>query len=249
MEKPVRFTFSNGRTALAVHVQHTEELPAALHELGLRNDHPVLVLAGGASKMDTTGLNRLRSLFVEGLVPVVTALGAVVIDGGTDAGVMQLMGQARATATFPLIGVAPTGKVTTPGLRHQGTPLEPHHTHFVLVPGTRWGDESPWLSYVANVLSAQTASLTLLVNGGEIAWEDVTQSVNAARPVVVLAGSGRTADALARAMRGEAADEHAKSLVASALLRVVEVTGDFGELANLIAEILSPPPREPGQSQ
>jgi hypothetical protein len=245
MEKPVRFTFSNGRTALAVHVQHTKELPVALHELGLRNDHPVLVLVGGASKMDNTGLNRLRSLFVEGLVPVVTALDAVVIDGGTDAGVMQLMGHARATATFPLIGVAPYGKVNIPGQHQQGTPLEPHHTHFVLVPGTRWGDESQWLSHVASVLSDRTASLTLLVNGGEISWEDVAQSVNAARPVIILEGTGRTADALARAMRGEASDERAISLVASSLLRVVDVTGDFDELSNLIREMLSLPPQGP----
>jgi hypothetical protein len=236
---------------LAVHVQHTKELPSALEELGLRNDYLALVLVGGASKMGTTELNRLRSLFVEEQVPVVTARGAVVIDGGTDAGVMQLMGQARAsaTATFPLIGVVPTGKVTISGLHHQDPTLEPHHTHFVLVPGTRWGDESPWLSRIASVLSARTASLTLLVNGGEIAWEDVTQSVKAARPVVILAGSGRTADALARATLGEAADEHAKSLATSALLRVVNMTGNFGELAYLIAEILSFPPRAPGQFQ
>jgi SLOG in TRPM, prokaryote len=239
MEKPVRFTFSNGRTALAVHVQHSEELPAALHELGLRNDHPVLVLVGGASKMDPTGLNRLRSLFVEGLVPVVTALGAVVIDGGTDAGVMQLMGRARATATFPLIGVAPTGKVIMPGLHHQGTPLEPHHTHFVLTPGTKWGDESSWLAQVASILAGGVPSLTVLINGGDIAWQDVSQSVHVGRSVLIIGGSGRTADTLVNALRGQATDHRANELVASGLLRVVDLMDSLDVLVQAIREVLS----------
>ena len=244
MEKPARFTFSNGRSALAMRVRHGKELPTALHELGLRSGQPNLVLIGGAGKMNVNGLNGIRSLFVEGLIPAIAALDATVIDGGTDAGIMQLMGQARAITgvTFPLIGVAAAGKVTTPDrVDHSGkaTFLEPHHTHFVLVPGTHWGDESPWLFRVADVLAAQAASLTILVNGGEIAWEDVTQSVKAGHPVLVIGGSGRTADALANALRGEATDERAKRLVDSNLLRLVDLTSDFGGLTRLVEEMLS----------
>lgn len=244
MEKPARFTFSNGRSALAVQVRHSEELPTALHELGLRSGRPNLVLIGGASKMNVKGLNSLRSLFVEGLVPAIAALNATVIDGGTDAGIMQLIGQARAITgeTFPLIGVAATGKVTTPdrvNLFGKATLLEPHHTHFVLVPGSHWGDESPWLFRVADVLAVRAASLTILVNGGEIAWEDVTQSVKAGHPVLVIGGSGRTADTLANALRGEATDERAKKLMDSKLLRVIDLTSDFDEFTRLIEEMLS----------
>lgn len=225
-------------------VRHGEELPMALHELGLPSGQPDLVLIGGASKMNVKELNGIRSLFVEGLVPAIAALNATVIDGGTDAGIMQLMGQARANTgeTFPLIGVAAAGKVTTPDrVDHSGkaTFLEPHHTHFVLVPGTHWGDESPWLFRVADVLAAQAASLTILVNGGEIAWEDVTQSVKAGHPVLVIGGSGRTADTLANALRGEATDERTKRLVDSNLLRVVDLTSDFGELTRVVEEMLS----------
>jgi hypothetical protein len=239
MEKPTKFTFSNGRIAQAVRVQHMEELPAGLHELGLHSGQPVLVLIGGAGRMDTEALNHVRAFFAQMLVPVVVALGGIVIDGGTDTGVMQLMGQARAIThgAFPLIGVAPTGTVTTPDMPnppHEAAQLEPHHTHFVLVPGTSWGDESPWLFHVADVLSTGATAVTVLVNGGKTAWEDVTQSVKAGRPVVVVGGSGRTADELASALRGETADERAKSLVPSKLLRVVDITSSYDELASTL---------------
>src|SRR3989440_9222009 len=206
IEKPARFTFSNGRSALAMRVRHGEELPTALHELGLRSGQPNLVLIGGASKMDVKELNGIRSLFVECLVPAIAALDATVIDGGTDAGIMQLMGQARAITgeTFPLIGVAVAGKVTTPDRidrSGKGTFLEPHHTHFVLVPGTHWGDESPWLFRVADVLAARAASLTILVNGGENAWAGVTHSRKAGHPAVGHRRDGRTAPHLSEAFQ------------------------------------------------
>jgi hypothetical protein len=88
--------------------------------------------------------------------------------------------------------------------------------------------------------------VTVLVNGGEIAWEDVAQSVKASRPVLVIEGSGRTADSLARALHGEATDERAQRLVASGLLRLVDETGSSHELATLVREMLSPKEQKPG---
>jgi hypothetical protein len=245
MEKPIRFTFPNGRDALAVHVQQTGELQAALHALRLHRERPVLVLVGGAGKMEIEARNRLYSLFVEGLIPAVKALDATVVDGGTDAGVMRLMGQVRArvSGVFPLIGVAAVGTIASPDEPNpprNAALLEPHHSHFVLVPGTHWGDESPWLSAVADALSVGACSVTVLINGGDIAWKDVEQSVKASRPVIVISGSGRTADALSRALRGEVVDERAKRLLTSELLRVIDVTGDFDELRDLICTMLSP---------
>ena len=32
--------------------------------------------------------------------------------------------------------------------------FEPNHTHFVIVPGSDWGDESPWITWVASELAA-----------------------------------------------------------------------------------------------
>ncbi len=241
MEKPIRVPFPGGREALAIRVQNTEELPGALRTLGLQSGHPVLVLVGGASKMDKQDWQRLQTFFLEKLVPLATTLGAAVVDGGTDTGIMQLMGQAHArlSAPFPLIGVAVAEKMTIPvDPSTQRAQPEPHHTHFVLVPGVCWGDESSWMSHIANVLSAPAASVTIVVNGGETSWKDVEMSVAAGRPVIVVGGSGRTADVLARALHGEVSDGRAERLLASHLLRVVDVQQDFNMFVHTINAML-----------
>jgi len=80
---------------------------------------------------------------------------------------------------------------------------------------------------VAAEIAQGRPSITLLVNGGEIAWDDITKSVEAHRPVVVIKGSGRTADKLAAAMQGDAVDERAQKLIASGLLLSINLTNDF----------------------
>jgi hypothetical protein len=248
MEKAFKVTFSNGLTACAAKVHRLVELSAALRELGLHRSKPALVLVGGAGGLTNTELDRLRPLFAEVLAPLAEALGVAVVDGGTDAGVMCLMGRARAgiDARFPLIGVAAIGTIALPDVPFSppdGTPLEPHHTHFVLVPGSEWGDESPWLARAASALANGAPSVTVLVNGGDIAWEDVSHSVEAGRPVIAIAGSGRTADRIAGALHGEIADERAKVLSASGLLQAVGSAPTFDAVARTIKESLTPKKR------
>ena len=230
--------FEGGQTATAVRVDQPSDLPAALAALGPQAPRLVVVLIGGAGLMDAHDLDRLRPLFERGLVPLAERLGLVVVDGGTDAGVMRLIGRARtsAAATFPLVGVPAVGTVRFPGkhwraqrrwsLKHPGTPrrwpLDAHHPHFVLVPGAEFGDEAPWIARVGTVLAGGWPSVTVLVNGGEISYTDVACSLRAGRPVLAVAGSGRTADQLASAVRGGPADERAVRLAASGLVEVVD---------------------------
>jgi SLOG in TRPM, prokaryote len=235
---PFPIGFEGGQTATAVRVDQPSDLPAALAALGLQAPRLVVVLIGGAGLMDARDLDRLRPLFERGLVPLAERLGLVVVDGGTDAGVMRLIGRARtsAAATFPLVGVPAVGTVRFPGkhwrarrrwsLKHLGTPrrwpLDAHHPHFVLVPGAEFGDEAPWIARVGTVLAGGWPSVTVLVNGGEIAYPDIECSLRAGRPVLAVAGSGRTADQLASAVRGGPADERAVRLAASGLVEVVD---------------------------
>lgn len=205
MSSSLDLTFTNGRTAQAIQVQIRSELPTALDEIGLHGSAPVLVIVGGASNLSASDYQRLENLFVNLLAPFAEELGMVVVDGGTDAGVMQLMGLARSkiNGSFPLVGVAPVGKVQMPGGRIAASthPLEPHHSHFVLVPGSEWGDESPWIAETASVLSQNAPSVTILMNGGSISLKDIQESVAEERLVVVLAGTGRLADQIAAAMQ------------------------------------------------
>jgi SLOG in TRPM, prokaryote len=204
---PSRFklSFPNGLSAQAAYVSGRGCLPDALEKLGLRKSRPVLVVVGGASHLSRADYDRLTSLFTGFLAPLAEELGVTVIDGGTNAGVMQLMGLARTAcrASFPLVGVAPLGKICLPSQvslfgAHE---LEPHHSHFLLVPGRQWGDESPWMATAAGLLAAGAPSLTLLVNGGNIALVDLRESIANERPVLVMTGTGRLADEIETALR------------------------------------------------
>ena len=228
MKSCLKLTFKNGKTALATQVEQPEELPYALETIGLCGSRPVLVVVGGASNISEADFLRIQRLFVEVLAPIAETLGAYVVDGGTDAGIMRMMGTARTQigAKFTLVGVTPEGKVALPNHSETATdltPLEPNHTHFVLVPGKNWGDESPWISCVATMLANDAPSMTVLLNGGEITFKDAFSSVNSGRVVLVIAGSGRTADILVDALCGKATDERAKKLAKSGTLQYIDL--------------------------
>jgi hypothetical protein len=232
-----------GRPRL-VRVARTADIPAALEALDVRRGRPVVALVGGAGGMDEPVQQVLAGVLRDAVVPSVERHGAAVVDGGTDAGVMRMIGRARAGHGdgFPLVGVAAEGTVRVPGggpVIDDAADLEPHHSHVVLVPGTAWGDEAPWLAAVADALADGRPSLTVVVNGGEITYADAAASIVRGRPVVVLAGTGRTADAIADARAGRAADPRAEEIAASPLTRVVAVDDAAGLRATLDT-LLSP---------
>jgi hypothetical protein len=223
-------------------VERPEELESAMRALGLDGGRPTLALVGGASQMGEAEPERLRLLFAE-LVSILERLGGAAVDGGTDVGVMKLLGRARAErgGSFPLVGVVVEALARPePAGLLDAAPLEPHHSHFVLVPGADWGDESPWIARVAGVLAGDRPSLTLLVNGGEISLRDVEESVGAERRVVAADGSGRSADLLAAGVRGESADEQVRALVESGLVRAADVRDDSSRsVSRMVERILS----------
>lgn len=228
MKQLFQYTFSNGLTARAIQVHDWPELPEALQCLGFTPPCPTLVLVGGASNISESDYALLEKIFTNILAPLAESFNITVVDGGTDAGIMQLMGKARVAinGTFPLMGVAAFGTILAPGVMAMGrdaASLDPHHTHFVLVPGYRWGDESRWLARIATLVSQESPSVTLVINGGEITWQDVTFSVRENRPTLIIAGSGRTADQIAAALRGELSDARTDTLIASGLVQAINI--------------------------
>jgi len=202
-------------------VERPDELPRALQELGFVRPQPTLVVVGGADGLSGTDRERVVPL-IEKLTALAERRTAVVVDGGTDSGVMQLLGRARRRRpSFALLGVA------VADLAHAS--LEPNHSHVLLVPGAAWGDEVPWLTRTAGILAGDQPSLTVLVNGGEIAYADAAASIEEGRRVVVVAGSGRLADAVAAASRGQAEGSAARTLAASDLVSTLDL-GDDPEL-------------------
>jgi TRPM family ion channel len=192
--------------ALCVLPADFSDLEQATSELHLRGRYPVIVLIGGEideQQADTT------KRAIKTIARIAEDINAVVICGGTDMGVMAEIGRIRGLKhyKFPLVGVAPEDLVTWPG-GPRGTKflwwgkerwqLEPHHSHFILVPGSQFGDESPWIVDTATQLSKDHRSVTILINGGEVSRKDIQLSLENGRPVIVLSRTGRLADELAR---------------------------------------------------
>jgi hypothetical protein len=143
-----------------------------------------------------------------------------------------------------LIGVAAIDTVSLPGAPSGGdtAPLEPGHSGFVLVPGDKWGAESPWLAEIATRIAGERPSVTLVINGGMITYDD-EHSLAHNRGVVVLAGSGCTADAIgdAAAGREDVTNHRARTIIESPLVRVINVHdgADVADVAASLHELLS----------
>jgi hypothetical protein len=187
-------------------IDRTEDVTHFLTATGLDKPHLTLVIVGGASGLDNDQQTQLDGLFHRVLAPLAEEMQLYVVDGGTDAGVMRLMGQARTAinASFPLIGVAPRSLVNLPdqpATHPDASTLEPNHTHCLLVPGEQWGDESPWIAEIATHLSGGHESMTILINGGSVTVSDAYASVAAGREIVIVAGTGRIADDIVQALR------------------------------------------------
>jgi hypothetical protein len=232
MQELFKINFSNGNSAKAIRISKSTQLTNAIKKLEIPFGQPTIVLVGGAGGLNNEELKRLQFLFLDILAPLAENIGANVIDGGTDAGVMRLMGQARAkiNAKFSLIGIAAEGTIALPGNQSsnpEAASLESHHTHFVLIPGKNWGDESPWLSRIAGKMAKTASSMTLLINGGEIARKDVAHSLSDKRPVVVFAGSGRLADELATESRKD-----------SPLIKIINLTVASENILSLLKNLL-----------
>jgi len=240
IDEPFMVEFDGRHPARAVRVAAIGDLAPAVRKLQVGGG-PVLVVIGGASGMSAHDTRRLRPLFDDVLAPLAQKLDVTVVDGGTDVGVMRLMGRARGEGgwSFPLIGVIVDELVNCSNrLRTEAVDLEPHHTHFVLVPGSEWGEEASWLARFATAAAGSYASATLVVNGGEIVVADVRHSIEAGRHVAVLDGSGRAADTLAAAVRGERADASVTKLAASEMLHLVD-SRDSEDLARLLGDFLA----------
>jgi hypothetical protein len=132
------------------------------------------------------------------------AEGLTVLTGATDAGIFAILGAAMDGRSAPLVGVAPAGLVGRPGEGpspdEEKESLEPHHSHFVLVDGHAWGDETAALLALADALGARAPSAAVLCGGGAGARAEALGHCRARRPIVVIAGSGRFADELAAAV-------------------------------------------------
>jgi len=168
--------FHNGNTALSVTAAANAPASDVLNALRIQQPKALIIVIGGASELDDSLNARLEFLCNLGIACVAAEAEAMIIDGGTQAGIMEMIGQAIADRGHRsiLLGVAPSGAVIYPGgpvdsSLPQGVPLDSNHSHFVLIEGNNWGDETNMIFKLADELGKNIPVVTILVNGGEIA--------------------------------------------------------------------------------
>lgn len=234
--------FPNNR-AVAVHASSPPDGPSLMKALNLPPPRAVLLLHGGASDMSPSASSRVRHL-VEAIARIVVKEHIAVIDGGTCTGVMKMMGEAydAVGGRSPLIGVCPAALVTWPGgpASPELVSLELNHTHFVLTPGSHWGDETETMFALASTLAADIPSLAILINGGSVARRELLFNVRQGREIIIVEGSGRLADVVAGATKGIIAppDEEMAAVVREGQLTLFRIEQGPDALARLIYQKL-----------
>ncbi|PIK61557.1 putative transient receptor potential cation channel subfamily M member 6 [Apostichopus japonicus] len=185
---------------------------------------------------------KLCRQFRKSIVKVAATTGAWILTGGTHTGVMKYVGEAlrdharRSRNKIVAIGIAPWGIVenrdtlvdevgtatankvksyrVTSSVDSDGSPLDPNHTHFILVDnGTvnKYGVEFNFRSRLEKLISEQplfpgsdqtVPIVCLVLEGGIDTIKVVLQNVsqNPPIPIVVVEGSGRAADLIAYAL-------------------------------------------------
>lgn len=206
--KPFDMQFENGQSAHAVRVVADAKAAIVYRLLGFKDPCPAIFVSGGASKMSETDRKRTEEI-IKGIVLFAEERKAIIIDGGTESGIMKMIGDTRGAVgyQFPLIGVSPLGKVSYPGYKNPNEEafLEDSHSHFVLVDGDEWGVESRMIVALTHAITGngKKPAVGILINGGQIAMQEVylASTRRQKMPMIVLEGSGRAADEISTAFR------------------------------------------------
>lgn len=196
--------FPNGRTARLLEALPTISSSQITKWFDLASQRFSIAMHLGAIEMEPEYQEKMRVLLCNSVIKFAQDNQALVADGGTDAGVMQIMGDAyKATnSTFPLLGVTVKNSITYPGgpLPENGRwSLNDAHTHFVIVDADDFGAESQLLVGMARATGG--AGLALVINGGGIVRNEIEMHARLGTPVIALKGTGRYADALANAIK------------------------------------------------
>jgi hypothetical protein len=229
-DKKTSFTvrFSEDKYSPALRIPPDGDPQHIIDTFGLSTPRPVIFITGGASKMSDEDIQRTRDLVENGIARFAQEHRITVVDGGTEAGVMEMIGDARQKNdfNFPLVGVSPEGLVEYPGrpaTHKDAAMLDAGHSHFVLVESDEWGGESEMIVNLTRAIAdRQQPMMGILINGGRIAEHDVylaTAKGDNRIPMLIVDGSGRTADTVASAFKTRRTD--------SAIIKAIIRGGDI----------------------
>lgn len=215
---------------------------------------------GGAAGLYDLLTPNLRRLIVEGVVPAACDAHALVVDGGTKSGVMQMVGEglgrlgSEHVGGVAALGVVPAGAVcfdapaghsaATSSFGAGETALAPYHSRFLMAPSSEWGGETGTMMCVVKCVADVVPAVALFANGGLISKLEMLNVVRLGVPVVVVAGSGRLADQVAKLVamrddgtlaRAKEASKHGKQL-SSEVAAAMHTLDDDAALSEIIAK-------------
>src|SRR4051812_40845293 len=92
--------FSKDQEALLLFPSYDSRPDEIVKEFGLRAYNAVILILGGADSIEEGLKPRLTQLFDRGIARAAAEANAVIVDGGTQAGVMSLIGQGVANRGY-----------------------------------------------------------------------------------------------------------------------------------------------------
>jgi hypothetical protein len=229
-----------------VHESGTDDVVDLVKTLDLVAPRPVIIVSGGGADLDAAVKPRLRQLFGRGIARAAAQLNALIVDGGTRSGVVELMGAAVADLGHrsPLLGVAPAARVQPDAaLTGDRAPLDPNHSHFLLTLGEDWGDEAETMFAVAAAVADGNGVVLVVAGGDGRILTGVLHGVRRRWPVIVVAGSGGVADqvaTLSRSRPADVADPVLLEILRDAELIIVPLAGSPDALAERILREVEP---------
>jgi len=222
--------FPNGNSAKFVKVPPTVDINELICTLKLSAPRALLILNGGTADINDRIKEQLKILF-DDLAHFIVKEKITIITGGTNFGIFALLGEAlqkQGGITAPCIGVTITG--------HNNLQiLEPHHSHFVMVEGEKWGDETAVMYRLVNTLAKNCLSLAILAGGGEVTINEMQQNVIQNREMIFLNGSaGSTDDIITSFLCGNISEERFEKIIRKGRIITLKINQQTKKLTDLI---------------
>jgi len=211
----------NGNKAFIIKASFDDSAENIINALELPNKPKsvVLVFGGASGSLDTSDVSvSILHQILDDVLQYAIDNDGIIIDGGTKSGIMELVGQRASELTQSkkpiILGVAPAGLISlSKSTKQENTEdeheddsdennkvsLDPNHSHFVLVEGDRWGDETIKLFEIATTLSTDNdiPVIALLAGGGRISQKEILFCINQNWPIIVIEKTGYLADEIA----------------------------------------------------
>lgn len=212
--------FPNGNRAQLMRPPPDSNPKDIIRALYIKKASALIIIVGRGESPMSSGTARLSPLLSTVLARVASDAEALILDDGTRSGVAEMVGQAAADRgrDIILLGVAPAARVmypdmpTSEGTGQERVPLDPNHTHFVLVEGQEWEDGLNTKYELAKELAQEIPVVTLLAGDGSNAQKELHRIVQQRWPIIVLEGTSRLADDLAALSRAKNAAHNGENL-------------------------------------